>query len=88
MWFFIVDIIAAIAAVIRGWRAIPIIILAVSMVFAFMLGHFIGPISIRIMKVFDYVLPVILIIMAIIGRKKKEIQILETDSAENEFNRN
>lgn len=74
MWLFVIQVIAIIAASMRGWGAKPIVIFVLVFVFSFIAGAVAGPDVIGFLQVVDYILIGVFIVMAIIGKEKEQTQ--------------
>ena len=73
MWLLFIQITAGIIAAIRGWGALPILILIGMVVSGFIIGALFGDDAICIMSVIDWAVSISFVIMAVIGKKKSEI---------------
>lgn len=70
MWLLVIQVIAVIAASIRGWGAKPIIIYGLTLAISFVAGAVFGSDVIGYFQVVDYILIGVFIVMAIIGKEK------------------
>jgi len=73
---FAIQVLALIAASLRGWGAKPIIIFVLMIVFSFFAGLIAGPDVIGCLQVVDYIIIGVFIVMAIIGKEKEQLQII------------
>lgn len=69
MWLLVVEVIAAIIATFRGWGVRPIILFGGSLLLGLLIGIGFGSSALGIMQIIDIAVTVILVIMAITGKK-------------------
>lgn len=72
MWLFVIQVIALIAASIRGWGSKPIIMYGLLLAFSFVAGAVVGPDAMSCLQVVDYIIVGVFIVMAIIGKEKEQ----------------
>lgn len=72
MWLLFIQITAAIIAAIRGWGALPILILIGTVLLGFFAVPVLGEESICVMSVIDWIVTISFVVMAITGKKKPE----------------
>lgn len=71
MWLIVIQVVALIAASIRGWGAKPVIMYGLLLAFSFVAGAMVGPDAMSFLQILDYIIVGVFIVMAIIGKEKE-----------------
>jgi len=76
----IIEIFLAIIAAVRGWKVLPFILLAATYFFGLLMGSVIGEDAKGLMMVINILLTIVLLGMAIVGKKKPAPAQVDTTS--------